>query len=218
MSDAPGVYLAPVSGPKCASQAGLGALRSRVSGASGTFRTVSPLTWVKCEGEGVGHRQSASFEPTCSIAPPHDPTRAPNSDPNAPQIIPLAWRGLREAYFPFSFESFERRRAASGYSTRNGGVSPRCVGLTASSDSAPHGPLVSQRPPCGSSGTVTDRPGQSNDKTPTVVKVPVSSEHQPPGLQRSITSSVSSLADLARHTDPTFSGGGVDNSVSSRRV
>ena len=41
VSDTPGVYLAPVSGPKRASQAGLGALRSRVSGASGTFRTVS---------------------------------------------------------------------------------------------------------------------------------------------------------------------------------
>ena len=40
-SDAPGVYLAPLSGPKRAGQAGLGALWARVSGASGSFRTVS---------------------------------------------------------------------------------------------------------------------------------------------------------------------------------
>jgi hypothetical protein len=40
-SDAQGVYLARLSGPKRGERAGLGALWARVSGASGTFRTVS---------------------------------------------------------------------------------------------------------------------------------------------------------------------------------
>src|SRR5215212_5095349 len=44
--DAPGVYLASVSGPKWAEGDGLGTLCARVSGASGTFQTVSPRTWV----------------------------------------------------------------------------------------------------------------------------------------------------------------------------
>src|SRR5215208_1356777 len=58
--DAPGVYLASVSGPKWAEGDGLGTLCARVSGASGTFQTVSYYSTLAIALRIRAHRSSVS--------------------------------------------------------------------------------------------------------------------------------------------------------------